>query len=111
MENTGLQKKKVRLVPIVFMMYMFISGGAFGIEDMIGFAGPGITFIMLLVLPVIWAYPYGLICTEMGAKYTEDSGMYGWIKRALGKFAAYMAGWSMTLANYIDTAVYMVLSI
>lgn len=111
MENTSLQKKKVKLVPLVFMMYMFISGGAFGIEDMIGYAGPGITFVMLLVLPVVWAYPYGLICTEMGAKYTEDSGMYGWIKRALGKFPAYMAGWSMTLANYIDTAVYMVLSI
>lgn len=105
------QKKKLSLVSVVFMMYIFISGGAFGIEDMIGGAGPGISFVVLLVLPLVWAYPYGLICTELGARYTEESGFYGWIKRALGRFAAYIAGWSMTLANFVDTAVYLVIAV
>ncbi|WP_302397065.1 APC family permease [Eggerthella sinensis] len=108
---TAPKKKKIRLVAVVFMMYMFISGGSWGLEDMIGGAGPGIALIILLVLPIIWAYPYGLICTELGAKYTEESGFYGWIRRALGKFAAFISGWSMTLANFVDTAVYLVLSI
>ena len=95
---------------MIFLMYMFISGGSFGIEDMVGGAGPGITLICLLVLPIVWAYPYGFVCTELGAKYPEVNGMYGWIKKALGNFPAYMAGWSMALANYVDTAVYMVIS-
>lgn len=89
MEETNVQKKKVKFVPMVFLMYMFISGGAFGIEDMVGGAGPGITLIILIILPIIWAYPYGLVCTEMGAKYPEAAGMYGWIKKALGRFGIY----------------------
>lgn len=110
MEENVVQKKKVKFVPMVFLMYMFISGGSFGIEDMVGGAGPGITLIILIVLPIVWAYPYGLVCTELGSKYPEAAGLYGWIKSALGNFPAYIAGWSMTLANYIDTAVYMVIS-
>lgn len=111
MEGAIKQKKRLRLLPVVFMMYIFISGGAFGVEDMVGSAGPGITFIVLLILPIVWAFPYGLICTELGARYMEESGFYGWIRRALGKFAAYMSGWSMTLANFVDTAVYLVLAV
>lgn len=110
MEENTTKKKKVKLVPMIFLMYMFISGGSFGIEDMIGGAGPGITFIILIALPIIWAYPYGMVCTELGSKYPEAGGMYGWIKKALGRFPAYLAGWSMALANYIDTAVYMVIA-
>lgn len=110
MQETELKKKKIKLLPLVFLMYMFISGGSFGIEDMIGTAGPGISFLVLLLLPVFWAYPYGLVCAELGAKYPEVSGMYGWIKKAFGQFPAYLIGWSTTLANYIDTAVYMVLA-
>ncbi|TDP49851.1 hypothetical protein [Aminicella lysinilytica] len=71
MEETVEKKKKVKLVPMIFLMYMFISGGSFGLEDMIGGAGPGISLIILIVLPIIWAYPYGLVCTELGAKYPE----------------------------------------
>lgn len=111
MEESAAPKKKLRLISVVFMMYIFISGGAFGIEDMVGGAGPGITFIVLLILPIIWAYPYGLICTELGARYTEESGFYGWIRRALGRFPAYISGWSMMLANFVDTAVYLVLAV
>lgn len=111
MEEKVGQKRKLRLLPVVFMMYIFISGGAFGVEDMVGEAGPGISFTILLILPIIWAFPYGLICTELGARYTEESGFYGWIKRALGKFPAYISGWCMTLANFVDTAVYLVLAV
>lgn len=110
MEETVEKKKKVKLVPMIFLMYMFISGGSFGLEDMIGGAGPGISLIILIVLPIIWAYPYGLVCTELGAKYPEVDGMYGWIKKALGRFPAYISGWSISLANYVDTAVYMVIA-
>ena len=66
MQKAELKKKKIKLLPLVFLMYMFISGGSFGIEDMIGAAGPGISFLVLLLLPVFWAYPYGLVCAELG---------------------------------------------
>ncbi|MBZ9689836.1 APC family permease [Clostridium estertheticum] len=109
-EEIVRSKKKIKLLPMICMMYLFISGGGFGLEDMIGGAGPGISLIILLILPIVWAYPYGLICTELGAKYTEEPGFYGWIRRALGKFPAYIAGWAMTLGNFVDTSVYLVLS-
>ena len=39
---------------VVFMIFCLCAAGAYGIEDMIPDAGPGLTLVMLIVLPFIW---------------------------------------------------------
>ena len=44
----GLKRSDVRLITVFFMIYILVSGGSFGIEDMVSSSGPGLTILLLL---------------------------------------------------------------
>ncbi len=46
---------------IVCMTFCLCAAGAFGLEEMIPQAGPGLTLVMLIVLPFFWSTP---ICSN-----------------------------------------------
>jgi amino acid transporter len=69
-----------------------VAGGAFGIEEMISASGPGLTLLMLIVLPFIWAGPQALVSAELGSAIPEAGGFYKWVQRGLGEFWAFQAG-------------------
>ncbi len=48
---------------VVFMIFCLCAAGAYGIEDMIPNAGPGLTLVMLIVLPFVWSTPMGLVAS------------------------------------------------
>ena len=50
--NTA-KRTRVPLFSAFFMIYIFVSGGSFGIEEMVASSGPGLTLLLLLVLPII----------------------------------------------------------
>ena len=64
-KSTGAHLKRAPLpvVTVFFMVYIFVAGGSFGIEDMVSSSGPGLTLLMLLVLPVFWSLPMALIAS------------------------------------------------
>ena len=43
----GLKKHDIKVSGIVFMLYCLVAAGAFGIEEMIPEAGPGMTLLLL----------------------------------------------------------------
>ena len=53
----GLKKQKMSPISIAFFIYCLTAAGAFGIEAMIPSCGPGMTILMLIVIPVVWAIP------------------------------------------------------
>jgi amino acid transporter len=110
--KAATEKKRVRLplFSAFFMIYIFVSGGSFGIEEMVSSAGPGLTLLLLLVLPVIWALPMALIASELGSAIPENGGFYVWTRRGLGEFWGFQAGWWWSLAILVDTSLYIVLS-
>ena len=52
----GLKKHDIKVSGIVFMLYCLVAAGAFGIEEMIPEAGPGMTILLLCVFPFIWVF-------------------------------------------------------
>ncbi|MBA4693894.1 MAG: APC family permease, partial [Congregibacter sp.] len=50
-----MKRTRVPLFSAFFMIYIFVSGGSFGIEEMVASSGPGLTLLLLLALPIIWA--------------------------------------------------------
>ena len=92
------------------MIYIFVSGGSFGIEEMVASSGPGLTLLLLLVLPIIWALPMALIASELGSAIPDSGGFYVWTRRGLGQFWGFQAGWWWSLALLVDTSLYIVLS-
>lgn len=110
-ENPSLKKSAVKLSTVFFLLYCYIAGGSYGIEDMVGQAGPGMAILLLVLLAVFWGLPYGMICAEMSSTYPEAGGIYVWVRETFGDFWGYNCGWWYTLMGFIDTAVYLVLAV
>ena len=108
--STGLKKHNISTATVVFMIFCLCAAGAYGIEDMIPQAGPGLTLVMLIVLPFLWSTPMGLIASELGSAIPEEGGFYKWVQRACGEFWGFQAGWWRTLSIYVDNTIYVVLA-
>jgi amino acid transporter len=105
----NLRTVQIRLFAVVAMIFIFVSSGPFGIEDMVSSSGPGLTLIMLLVLPVVWAMPMALVCSELGSALPEEGGYYAWTRRAMGEFWGFQCGWWSWTCQWVDSAVYIAL--
>ncbi len=104
------QKKKISTFALVMMICVTVAGGGFGIEDLVGSVGPGMTFFVFLVLPFVWSLPFGLSSAELSSAYPEDGGMYTWAKNGLGEKAGFVSGWCYTIAGFVEPATFAVLS-
>lgn len=111
MAEQQLRRVRIPLFTAVAMIFIFVSSGAFGVEDMVGpeGSGPGLTLVLLLVLPVVWALPMSLVCSELGSAIPEEGGYYQWTRRALGKFWGFQCGWWAWTCQWVDSAVYIAL--
>lgn len=110
-DNSKIKRQDVKLFTMVFMMYAFCSGGAFGIEEMIPVAGPGMTLLLLLLIALFWATPQAFISVELGAAMPFTGGFYKWVQAGLGEFWAFTAGWCRVIAQYVENASYIILSV
>ena len=106
----GLKKHDIRVSTVVFMIFCLVAAGCYGIEEMIPECGPGLTIIMLCVLPFVWGLPFGLVASELGSVRPQEGGYYKWVQEALGEFWGFQAGWWRTISIYIDNTTYVILA-
>ncbi len=106
----GLKQYEMKTSTVVFMIFCLCAAGAYGIEEMIPQAGPGLTLTMLIVLPFIWSTPMGLVSAELGSALPQEGGYYKWVQRACGEFWGFQAGWWRTISVYFDNSLYIVLA-
>jgi amino acid transporter len=83
-----------------------VSGGPYGIEDMVPSFGPGMTLVLLLLTPVFWSLPVALAMSELAAAMPEEGGYVTWTRRAFGPFWAFQVGWWSWIDSFVDVAVY-----
>lgn len=105
-----LKKTRFSLGAVVFFVYCACSGGAFGIESIIPTSGPGMTLLLLVAIPLMWALPMGLYVSELTNLAPVDSGPYVWVKMAFGEFWGFAFGLWMAVAWYLTGASYIVLA-
>jgi amino acid transporter len=106
----GLKQYEMTTSTVVFMIFCLCAAGAYGIEEMIPQAGPGLTLVMLIVLPFLWSTPMGLVAAELGSALPQEGGYYKWVQRACGEFWGFQAGWWRTISVYFDNTLYVVLA-
>lgn len=106
----GLKKHDIKVSTVVFMVFCLVAAGCYGIEEMIPDCGPGLTIVMLCVLPFVWALPFGLIASELGSVRPQEGGYYKWVQEALGEFWGFQTGWWRTISIYIDMVSYVILA-
>jgi amino acid transporter len=97
---------QMRLLPLVAATYFMVSGGPYGIEDILGGAGYAWAIAILLVLPLLWSLPTALMIGELAAALPAEGGFYVWVRRALGPFWGYQESWLSLTASVFDMALY-----
>ncbi len=111
LRNEGLKRVRMRVSMAVFVVFTLTCAGSFGMEDVVSSSGPGLTLLMILILPFLWSFPMAFVASELGAMVPEAGGLYRWIRRAMGEYWSFQAGWWWTLSLYVDSAVYVALAL
>ncbi|KAK8952474.1 putative polyamine transporter [Platanthera zijinensis] len=101
--------QKLSITSLVFLIFYEVSGGPFGIEDSVRAAGPLLSLLGFLLLPLVWSIPEALITAELGTMFPENGGYVLWVSSALGPFWGFQLGWMKWLSGVIDNALYPVL--
>ena len=102
---TGL-KRELGLVPLAAIVFFNVSGGPYGIEDIVASFGPGLALVLLAVTPVIWSLPVALVMAELAAAMPDEGGYVTWVRRAFGPFWSFQVGWWSWIDSFVDVAVY-----
>jgi amino acid transporter len=100
---------KATAFQLVFMTYAVICGGAYGLEEMVSSSGPGLSLLVLVVLPFIYAVPLSMACAELAARFPVEGGYYRWVRMSFGDGLGYTAGWLLWLAMFATNASFAVL--
>ncbi|MFJ9520128.1 APC family permease [Kitasatospora sp. NPDC101801] len=101
--------RRVRLMPLVALIFFSVSGGAYGIEELFSTSGPGMAILLIVVTPLIYSVPHALVVAELGTAMPEEGGYYHWVKRGLGRFWGFQQGVLQWVCSFVDMAVYPVL--
>jgi amino acid transporter len=96
----------MRLLPLVAATYFMVSGGPYGLEDIIGKAGYGRALLLLLLVPVFWSLPTSLMVGELAAAMPREGGFYHWVRVAMGPFWGFQEAWLSLAASVFDMAIY-----
>jgi amino acid transporter len=97
------------LLPLACVMYLVVSGGAYGLEDSVGMAGPRLTLLLCLIVPITLSLPTALMAAELTALMPVEGGFYFWVKNAIGPFAGFAEAYLTILYTAFDMAIYPVL--
>ena len=100
---------KMRLLPLIAATYFMVSGGPYGLEDILGEAGYGRALLLLALVPLVWSLPTSLMVGELASALPEEGGYYCWVRRALGGFWGFQEAWLSLAASVFDMAIYPVI--
>ena len=106
--NTSPAIRKMRLLPLIGATYFMVSGGPYGLEDIIGKAGYLRALFLLAVVPIVWSLPTSLMVGELASALPDEGGYYVWVRRALGRFWGFQEAWLSLAASVFDMALYPV---
>lgn len=103
------ETKKLKLIPLIFLIYFEVSGGPFGEEPAVKAAGPLLAIVGFLVFPFIWSIPEALVTAELATAYPGNGGYVVWAGKAFGPFWGFLMGWWKWISGVINNAAYPVL--
>ena len=100
------QRRGISLWPLVAATYFMASGGPYGLEEAVGSAGYVGAIVLVLVTPLIWSLPTGLMIAELASSIPAEGGYYVWVRRAMGPFWGFQEAWLSLASSIFDLAIY-----
>jgi amino acid transporter len=101
--------KKATFLQLAFMIYGAACAGAFGLEDMVSDAGPGMALITLMIMPFLFSIPVSFAVAELTTMLPVEGGNYRWSRLAFGDFWGFQAGWWAWMTGVVTNSLFAVL--
>jgi amino acid transporter len=101
--------RKLGLGAIIGIIFFSVSGGPYGLEDVVGSSGAGMALVLIIITPIIYSLPISLMVAELATMMPVSGGYYQWVKEGMGPFWGFQAGWWAWVASWFDLAIYPVL--
>ncbi|PSS02650.1 Polyamine transporter like [Actinidia chinensis var. chinensis] len=110
-KNTARKSNpKLKLLPLIALIFYDVSGGPFGVEDSVrAGGGPLLSLLGFLIFPLIWSIPEALVTAELATSFPENGGYVVWISAAFGPFWGFQEGFWKWFSGVMDNALYPVL--
>jgi amino acid transporter len=99
-------RRKLTVLSLAAATYFMVSGGPYGMEELVQDAGYKLAIVILFVTPLIWSLPTGLMVGELAAALPAEGGFYVWVRRAMGPFWGFQEAWLSLVASIFDMAIY-----
>jgi amino acid transporter len=104
-------RRELGLVPLIAIVFFSVSGGPYGIEDIVPSFGPGLALLLLVLTPAVWSLPVSLAMAELASAMPDEGGYVTWVRRAFGPFWSFQVGWWSWIDSFLDVAVYPALAV
>lgn len=101
--------RDLKVSSLIALTFFCVAGGAYGLEDAVGAAGPMAVLLGIIILPWLWSLPTAMMTAELSTAMPEDGGYVVWVERAFGKFWGFQEGWISWLCSFADNALYPVM--
>lgn len=98
--------RKLTLLSLAAATYFMVSGGPYGVEELVQDSGYKLALLVLFLTPLVWALPTGLMVGELSAAMPQEGGFYVWVRRAMGPFWGFQEAWLSLAASIFDMAIY-----
>ncbi|MGH9401934.1 MAG: APC family permease [Terriglobia bacterium] len=99
-------KPQIGRFSLICVIFFVVSGGAYGLEPLVGSLGAGWAVVLILAAPLFWCLPIAWMASELGSAIPEEGGYYVWVRRGLGNFWGFQEGWWTLCYTAVDMALY-----
>src|SRR5579863_184957 len=97
---------KLTVLTLAGATYFMVSGGPYGLEDVVQMAGYGGALAILLITPLLWSAPAALMVSELSSAIPEEGGFYIWVQRGMGRFWGFQEVWLTLAGSVFEMALY-----
>jgi amino acid transporter len=99
-------RTKMNVMALSAATFFMVSGGPYGLEEVVQKTGYAGALAIIVLLPLLWALPTGLMVGELAAALPQEGGFYVWVRRAMGPFWGFQEAWLSLAASIFDMAAY-----
>lgn len=104
--DPGPRPRRLGTAALAAAAFFIVSGGPYGLEEILQAHGYGRALALLLALPLLWALPIALLVGELGSALPVNGGYYEWVRRGLGSFWGFQEAWLSMVYTVVDLALY-----
>ena len=76
-------KRKLGPLYLTAVIFLTVSGGPYGLEPLLTYAGYNGALLLLLITPLLWDVPTLLTVLELNSMMPITGGYYQWVKKHL----------------------------